>query len=93
MFNGSCTTCSEVLSMADVLSVWVTLALNVSVRFHLPDPELEAMFRADARRNGLNHLEGHPSVGGLRASLYNLVTLEAVETLAEFMTEFERVRG
>lgn len=66
---------------------------NVSVRFHLPDPELEAMFRADARRNGLNHLEGHPSVGGLRASLYNLVTLEAVETLAEFMTEFERVRG
>jgi phosphoserine aminotransferase len=66
---------------------------NVSVRFHLPTSGLEAVFLAEARQNGLLHLEGHPSVGGLRASLYNLVTMQAVQALAGFMEEFERVRG
>ena len=37
-------------------------------------------------------LEGHRSLGGLRASLYNAVTPQAVETLAEALTAFSDER-
>jgi len=66
---------------------------KVSVRFHLPTPQLEAKFLAQARDHGFLHLEGHSGVGGLRASLYNFVTLQAVEALSQFMKEFERANG
>jgi len=66
---------------------------QVSVRFHLQSPELEAMFLTESRKQGLLYLQGHPSVGGLRASLYNLVALEAVRRLAGFMEQFERAHG
>jgi phosphoserine aminotransferase len=36
---------------------------------------------------------GHRSVGGMRISLYNAVTLEAVKALVEFMREFKRTQG
>jgi len=36
---------------------------------------------------------GHRSVGGMRVSLYNAVTLEAVQTLTNFMREFQRTHG
>jgi phosphoserine aminotransferase len=35
-------------------------------------------------------LAGHRALGGIRASLYNAVTLEAVEALVEFMETFRR---
>ena len=66
---------------------------RVSVRFHLPSPELEAMFLTESRKQGLLYLQGHSSVGGLRASLYNLVPIEAVRKLADFMQQFERAYG
>lgn len=66
---------------------------QVSVRFHLPSPVLEAMFLTEARKQGLLYLQGHPSIGGLRASLYNLVPLRAVQALAGFMQDFERAYG
>ena len=56
-------------------------------------PELEPLFLSEAAAAGLTHLEGHRSVGGLRASLYNAVPLAAVEALAAFMREFERRHG
>lgn len=66
---------------------------NVSIRFHLPNRELETLFLAEARSAGFLHLQGHPEIGGMRASLYNPVSLEAVEALAQFMAEFRRRRG
>lgn len=39
---------------------------------------------------GLSGLKGHRSVGGLRASIYNAFPRAGVETLVEFMKEFER---
>jgi phosphoserine aminotransferase len=36
---------------------------------------------------------GHRAVGGMRVSLYNAVTPEAVEALTSFMREFHRTRG
>ena len=65
----------------------------MNVPFTLARPELETPFLAEAAAAGLRHLEGHRSVGGLRASLYNAVPLAAVETLIEFMREFERRHG
>jgi phosphoserine aminotransferase len=65
----------------------------MNVVFHLPTPALEARFVAEAAASGLVGLAGHRSVGGCRASLYNAVTLEAVEDLVAFMHAFERRCG
>lgn len=61
----------------------------MNIAFRLPTPDLEAQFLEGAREAGLSGLEGHRSVGGLRISLYNGVTLAAVETLAEFLRQFQ----
>lgn len=65
----------------------------VSVRFQLAEAGLEPQFLREAEDAGLFHLRGHPAVGGLRASLYNGVTQDAVEALALFLADFARRRG
>jgi phosphoserine aminotransferase len=60
----------------------------MNVTFNLPTPELEQRFLADAQAAGFSGLGGHRSVGGVRASLYNGLTLAAVEELANFMEAF-----
>ena len=42
---------------------------------------------------GMLGLKGHRSVGGIRASIYNAVTIKAIETLVEFMAQFEKQNG
>jgi phosphoserine aminotransferase len=66
---------------------------TVSVRFQLAEARLEARFLREAEDAGLFHLKGHPAVGGLRASLYNGVTQEAVEALVLFLADFARRRS
>jgi phosphoserine aminotransferase len=65
----------------------------MNVPFTLARPELDALFLREAAAEGLTHLEGHRSVGGMRASLYNAVPLEAVEALVGFMCQFEQRHG
>ena len=65
----------------------------MNVPFTLADPALDAAFVAEARAAGLANLEGHRSVGGMRASLYNAMPIAGVAALVEFMKEFERRRG
>ncbi len=65
----------------------------MNVPFTLPDAALEKPFAEGARQAGLVALEGHRSVGGMRASLYNAMPLEGVEALVSYMREFQRVRG
>jgi len=60
----------------------------MNVTFRLPNEEMEKTFVAEARSRGMIELKGHRSVGGIRASLYNAVTVEAAEALAEFLREF-----
>jgi phosphoserine aminotransferase len=60
--------------------------MNIALR--LPTAALEAQFLEAAREAGFSGLEGHRSVGGLRVSLYNGVTLAAVQTLADFLRQF-----
>ncbi|TNN66556.1 Phosphoserine aminotransferase [Liparis tanakae] len=52
------------------------------------DEALEKEFLAAASKRGMLSLKGHRSVGGIRASLYNAVTVEETEALATFMKEF-----
>lgn len=49
---------------------------------------LEKEFLEGASKRGMISLKGHRSVGGVRASLYNAVTLEETEALASYMKEF-----
>ena len=64
-----------------------------NVPFVLADDALEKAFLRLADRSGFKGLNGHASLGGVRASLYNAVTLPAVEALADFMTDFARAHG
>ena len=62
----------------------------MNVPFTLARPELDKEFLAQASQAGLKNLEGHRSVGGMRASLYNAMPLEGVNALVAFMQEFAR---
>jgi len=55
--------------------------------------EIEERFVSEAKKAGMVGLKGHRSVGGIRASIYNAVTLESVQALAAFMKEFEKKNG
>lgn len=66
---------------------------RMNITFRLPTPELEEQFAAEAKKAGLIGLKGHRSVGGMRASLYNAVSVEAVEALVQFMQEFQKKNG
>ncbi|MFH1873796.1 MAG: 3-phosphoserine/phosphohydroxythreonine transaminase [Pseudomonadota bacterium] len=60
----------------------------MNVTFTLPSTELTEEFIAKAKEHNIVGLKGHRSVGGIRASIYNAVTLEAVEALTKFMRKF-----
>lgn len=66
---------------------------RMNVIFRLPSAELEEQFVQEAKKEGLIGLKGHRAVGGCRASLYNAVTIEAVETLVNFMKHFAQKNG
>ena len=66
---------------------------RMNVPFTLADSGLDAAFLAEAADNGMIALRGHRSVGGMRASMYNGMPPEAVETLVEFMAEFAGRHG
>ena len=61
--------------------------------FRLANDALTQTFLAAAQREGLFHLAGHPSVGGIRASLYNAMPEAGAEALAHFLAAFARRNG
>jgi phosphoserine aminotransferase len=65
----------------------------MNVPFILAKPELDKAFLAEAAKAGLVNLEGHRSVGGMRASIYNAMPAEGVDALVAFMREFARRHG
>ena len=62
----------------------------MNVVFVTGDAELDKKFVAEAKEHGLVNLNGHRSIGGMRASIYNAMPIEGVETLIAFMKEFEK---
>ena len=79
----------------DVYEGWAnpTDRSRMNVVFRLPTPEREADFLRRAESAGFSGLKGHRSLGGIRASIYNGMSLEAVERLAGFMVDFARHGG
>ena len=60
----------------------------MNVPFVLADAELDARFLAESKAAGLASLKGHKSVGGMRASIYNAMTIAGVEALVDLMQDF-----
>lgn len=65
----------------------------MNVPFTLANDALDKQFLAEADAAGLLNLKGHRSVGGMRASIYNAVGEDAVDTLIAFMNDFEQRNG
>ena len=61
----------------------------MNVTFFSPNAELDAKFAKESAAAGMSNLKGHRAVGGMRASIYNAMPLEGVETLIAFMKKFE----
>ena len=65
----------------------------MNVPFKLKDDALDEPFLKGAQARGMIQLKGHRSVGGMRASLYNAMSMEGVEALVKYMKEFEANNG
>lgn len=61
----------------------------MNVVFVTGDGELDKKFVAEGKAAGLHNLNGHRSIGGMRASIYNAMPMEGVDALIEFMKKFE----
>jgi phosphoserine aminotransferase len=66
---------------------------QMNVTFRLPTTALEEKFITASSQAGFVGLQGHRSVGGLRASLYNAVSLSSVQALTAFMRDFQQRWG
>lgn len=66
---------------------------RMNVPFYLQDESLNDAFLAGARECNLLQLKGHKSVGGMRASIYNAMSIQGVQALVTYMREFERHRA
>jgi phosphoserine aminotransferase len=65
----------------------------MNVPFMTPDAEADRRFLTEAREAGFANLEGHRSVGGMRASMYNAMPEAGIDALIAFMRDFAARRG
>jgi phosphoserine aminotransferase len=65
----------------------------MNVPFTLKDAGLDDAFLKGAQARGMIQLKGHRSVGGMRASIYNAMSIEGVQALVAYMKEFEAQHG
>ena len=65
----------------------------MNIPFTLADDALDKKFLAESEAAGLLNLKGHRSVGGMRASIYNAVSEQAVDDLIEFMQKFAQANS
>jgi phosphoserine aminotransferase len=62
---------------------------NMNATFTLINEDLKETFETMLKEAGINGLNGHRSVGGYRASMYNALPLDSVKALVEVMSELE----
>ena len=62
----------------------------MSATFNLVDGDLKETFDEMCKEGGINGVNGHRSVGGYRASMYNAMPIESVATLVDIMSDLER---
>ncbi len=61
----------------------------MNITFRTASVELDSEFTKTAAKRGLLNLKGHRTTGGMRASLYNAMSMEGVKALVDYMKEFE----
>ena len=66
---------------------------RMNVPFKLRDASLDEAFLKGAKERGMIQLKGHRAVGGMRASIYNAMPIEGVQTLVRYLEDFERQHG
>ncbi len=66
---------------------------RMNITFRMASEALEGKFAKEATAAGFDGLQGHRSVGGLRASIYNAFPEAGITALVQFMREFERTNG
>ncbi len=66
---------------------------RMNIPFTLADARLDEAFLKGAAERGMVQLKGHRSVGGMRASIYNAMPIDAVQRLVGYMKEFEQRHG
>ncbi len=62
---------------------------DMNATFTLLNDDLKETFDTMWKEAGINGLDGHRSVGGYRASMYNALSLDSVKALVEVMSELE----
>ncbi|MGB6269138.1 MAG: 3-phosphoserine/phosphohydroxythreonine transaminase [Olleya sp.] len=62
---------------------------NMNATFTLENENLKETFETMLKEVGISGLNGHRSVGGYRASMYNALSLDSVKVLVEIMSELE----
>ena len=62
----------------------------MNATFNLANEDLKETFETMCKEAGISGVNGHRSVGGYRASMYNALPLESVQVLVEIMSELER---
>ncbi|WP_108804012.1 3-phosphoserine/phosphohydroxythreonine transaminase [Aquimarina sp. Aq107] len=63
---------------------------TMNATFSLVDEDLKETFDAMWKEAGINGVNGHRSVGGYRASMYNAMSIESVAALVDVMSDLER---
>jgi phosphoserine aminotransferase len=66
---------------------------RMNVPFKLRDASRDEAFLQGAKERGMVQLKGHRAVGGMRASIYNAMPIEGVQTLVSYLEDFERRHG
>ncbi|NBO37800.1 3-phosphoserine/phosphohydroxythreonine transaminase [bacterium] len=61
--------------------------------FKLKTPELDSLFVAEAQKEGILEIKGYRTLGGVRASMYNGISLESAQYFAQFMRQFRSKHG
>ena len=85
----------EAIDLSDFYSnnVATRFRSRMNVPFFTPNPKLDKLFVQDALNENLLALKGHRAIGGIRASIYNAMSMEGVEALVSFMGDFEKKSG
>ena len=63
---------------------------NMNVTFTLADESQKVEFDAIAAKAGISGINGHRSVGGYRASIYNAMPIESIQVLVNAMQELNK---
>ena len=63
---------------------------SMNATFNLVNQDHKELFDKLSKEANINGINGHRSVGGYRASIYNALEIESVKVLVEVMTELKR---